>query len=139
MIRFSGPAVLLDIEGTTSSISFVYDEMFPFVRRELTEYLDRHWGSPDLEEACEWMAKDAGQPSFAAWTRDRSPQEQRAFVRQEAFRLMDADAKTTGLKRLQGMIWEAGFASGELRAHVYDDVLPAIQTWNAGGLDVRIY
>jgi enolase-phosphatase E1 len=52
---------------------------------------------------------------------------------------MDADAKATGLKQLQGLIWRSGFESGELLAHVYDDVPPALTAWNAAGVDVRIY
>ncbi|MBW3595777.1 MAG: acireductone synthase [Planctomycetes bacterium] len=138
-IHFSGRGVLLDIEGTTSSISFVYDVMFPFVRRELEAHLRRDWGSPELNAACDAIARDAGHASFAAWAGDRPPEEQRRLVQREVLRLMDADAKTTGLKRLQGMIWESGFESGELKAHVYDDVPPALERWKAAGLDVRIY
>lgn len=52
---------------------------------------------------------------------------------------MDADVKATGLKQLQGMIWENGFHSRELLAHVYEDVPPALVRWNAAGKDVRIY
>ena len=121
--------MLLDIEGTTSSISFVYDVMFPFVRRELDGYLARHWDSPELQAVRKQLARDAavsGFPDLAA-------------VRGEVLRLMDGDIKSTGLKQLQGMIWEAGFASGELKAHVYDDVPPALRAWNDASSDVRIY
>lgn len=130
MLGFSGRGILLDIEGTTSSISFVYDVMFPFVRRELDAYLRGHWGEPALAAACDAIARDAGSPSLA------SSLEQ---VRAEVVRLMDGDVKATGLKQLQGLIWDAGFTSGEMKAHVYDDVPPAIAAWNKAGLDVRIY
>src|SRR5262249_52930599 len=60
-------------------------------------------------------------------------------VCKEVTRLMDADAKATGLKQLQGLIWQRGFESGELKAHVFDDVPPALTAWNAAGKDVRIY
>jgi enolase-phosphatase E1 len=52
---------------------------------------------------------------------------------------MDGDVKATGLKHLQGLIWESGFNSGELQAHVYDDVPPALRAWKQQGLDIRIY
>jgi len=52
---------------------------------------------------------------------------------------MDGDVKATGLKQLQGLIWRSGFESGELRAHVYDDVPPALEAWRGAGIDVRIY
>jgi enolase-phosphatase E1 len=52
---------------------------------------------------------------------------------------MDQDAKTTGLKQLQGLIWENGFESGELKAHLFDDVPQSLALWNMAGIDVRIY
>ncbi len=139
VITFSGRGILLDIEGTTSSIAFVYDVMFAFVRRELDAYLQHHWKSPELAEARELIARDAGHSSFTAWCGQRAEGEQRQTMREEVLGRMDADAKTTGLKHLQGLIWESGFASGELQAHVFDDVPRAVKAWNAAGRDVRIY
>ncbi|HZL90702.1 MAG TPA: acireductone synthase [Pirellulaceae bacterium] len=130
MIPFRGRGILLDIEGTTSSVSFVYDVMFPFVRRELDRYLDAHWGQPALAAACRQIARDASHDNRAA---DRS------WIRGEVLRLMDGDVKATGLKQLQGLIWEDGFKSGEMKAHVYDDVPPALRDWHARGIDIRIY
>lgn len=127
MTEFSGRGILLDIEGTTSSVSFVYDVMFPFVLRELDAALDRLWNRADFAAACEQIARDAGQ------------ERRRELVRAEVLRLMDGDVKATGLKQLQGIIWQAGFESGELQAHVYEDVPPALAVWNQAGLDVRIY
>ena len=140
MLTFSGRGILLDIEGTTSSVSFVYDVMFAFVRRELESFLRANWGSPPLSAACETIARDAGKSSFSAWSAHCHDDDSRqALVRDEVLRLMDGDVKATGLKQLQGLIWQAGFASGELQSHVYDDVLPALSAWNVAGLDVRIF
>ena len=61
------------------------------------------------------------------------------LLREEVLRLMDSDVKSTGLKALQGLIWRSGFESGEMRAHIYEDVLPAIQSWNDAKCDVRIF
>jgi enolase-phosphatase E1 len=130
VLAFLPRGILLDIEGTTSSISFVYDVMFPFVRRELDAYLRSHWGEPALAAACEAIGRDAGNPSIAA------SQEQ---VKAEVVRLMNGDVKATSLKQLQGLIWDAGFKSGEMKAHVYGDVPPALAAWNQAGLDIRIY
>ena len=140
MLEFAGRGILLDIEGTTSSVSFVYDVMFPFVRRELPGYLSRHWGSDSLTAACELVARDAGHASFGAWsTHAATDAEQQQLVREEVTRLMDGDIKATGLKQLQGLIWKAGFESGELQAHVYEDVPAALTTWNGAGIDLRLY
>ena len=134
--------ILLDIEGTTSSVSFVFDVMFPFVRRELSAFLRQHWREEGLAQACEMIAKDAGATSFAAWCEKNNAShenQQRELLEQEVARLMDGDVKATGLKQLQGLIWESGFASGELKAHVYNDIPPALSRWNTAGKDVRIY
>ena len=130
MLSFTGRGILLDIEGTTSSVSFVYDVMFPFVRRELDGYLRGHCNESALKAACDTIAREAGKPELAA---------SKEQVKAEVLRLMDGDVKSTGLKALQGLIWESGFNSGELKAHVYDDVPPAIKAWKDAGLDVRIY
>src|SRR5262245_35468552 len=113
--------------------------MFPYARRELPSYVAAHWGEPALAAACEQMARDAGFSSAAAWWANRSDTERRKTVIAEATRLMDADAKATGLKTLQGLIWEAGFESGELRAHLYDDVVPALECWRGAGVEISIY
>lgn len=138
MIRFDGQAVLLDIEGTTSSVSFVYDVMFPFVRRELDTFLNENWDDPALQQACELIAQDAGHATLSEWCHD-APDHQIQCVRDEVVRLMDGDVKATGLKRLQGLIWKRGFESGELQAHLYDDVPTSLQRWHDAGIDIRIY
>ena len=139
-MEFAGRGILLDIEGTTSSVSFVYDVMFPFVRRELDQYLCTNWDSAALNDVCDLIAKDAGHESFAAWCGNEIGRDKRQqLLQEEVLRLMDGDVKATGLKALQGLIWRSGFESGEMRAHIYDDVLPAIQTWNDAGCDVRIF
>src|SRR5256885_2469851 len=143
-MQFSGRGILLDIEGTTSSVSFVYDVMFPYIRKHLTFEVFANWLEPEYIEAFHAIARDAGHDSLDAWlksnklTRD-NPLRAADVVCKEVIRLMDADAKATGLKALQGLIWQSGFESGELKAHVYDDVPPALIAWNAAGKDVRIY
>lgn len=143
MIQPDSPrGILLDIEGTTSSISFVYDVMFPFVRRELAGFLAEHWDDAELVAVRDQIARDAGQESFARWAKTfgaTSPIQQRDLISAEVLRLMDGDVKATGLKQLQGVIWKQGFDSSELKAHVYDDVPPALNRWNEAGRDVRIY
>lgn len=139
--------VLLDIEGTTSSISFVHDVMFPFVLQRLDQFLHDQWDRDDVQAACQQLAIDAGHTSLSQWcdaqAEPAATADTRQFAQQvagdEVRRLMSADVKATGLKALQGLIWHEGFHSGELRAHVYPDVLPAICSWRSSGIDVRIY
>jgi enolase-phosphatase E1 len=139
LIAFSGRGILLDIEGTTSSIAFVYQTLFAYVRRELPAFLAAHWDEPAVTAAREQIARDAGAASFAefcARTPELTPAE--ALCR-EVQRLMDVDAKLPGLKQLQGLIWRGGYESGLLKSHVFPDVPPALTAWAGRGLDVRIY
>jgi enolase-phosphatase E1 len=143
-MQISARGILLDIEGTTSSVSFVYDVMFPYVRKHLTFEVLTNWDEPDYIAAYEAIARDAGHDSLAAWLKTHNlsrdnPLRAANVVCQEVIRQMDADVKATGLKQLQGLIWQSGFESGELQAHVYDDVPTALAAWNAAGKDVRIY
>jgi enolase-phosphatase E1 len=144
MVSFSCRGILLDIEGTTSSVSFVYDVMFPYVRKHLTFEVFANWMEPEYIEAFHAIAKGTGHESLDAWLNNQSlsrdnPLRAADVVCKEVVRLMDADAKTTGLKQLQGLIWRSGFESGELKAHVYEDVPQALAVWNVAGKDVRIY
>ena len=140
MIEFSGTGILLDIEGTTSSIDFIKDTMFPFVRKELDTYLRVNWDSEELNEALELIAKDRRSQSFAEWCGGQSDKDKlQKLVRDEVIKLMDEDAKERGLKQLQGLIWKPGFKNKEIIAHVYDDVFPALQDWQNAGCDLRTY
>jgi enolase-phosphatase E1 len=138
-ISFSGKAILLDIEGTTSSVAYVFDVLFPYVRRHLDNYLKAHWTDASVAAVREQLAHENGARSFAKWVEDANSDSQRAKLAAEVNRLMDKDVKSTGLKELQGLIWKKGFECGELRAHVFPDVPPALRRWKAAGLDVRIY
>jgi enolase-phosphatase E1 len=141
--------ILLDIEGTTSSIKFVRDVLFPYARKNLRTFLNAHWDHSALPEVRESMAHDAGFDRFEEWysskhgfsalTESAKERECKEIIIGEAEKLMDRDAKSTGLKELQGLIWEDGYHSGELKAQVYDDVVPALTAWRTAGADVRIY
>src|SRR5690242_1098848 len=106
--------ILLDIEGTTSSVSFVYDVMFPYVRKHLTFEVFSNWMEPEYVDAFHAIARDAGHDSLDAWLKGHgltreNPLRGAEIVCKEVMRLMDTDAKTTGLKALQGLIWQSGF------------------------------
>src|SRR5262245_17492226 len=106
-MRFSGRGILLDIEGTTSGVSFVYDVMFPYVRKHLTFEVFANWMEPEYTEAFHAIARDAGHESLDKWLKSKgltreNPLRAADVVCKEVVRLMDADAKATGLKQLQG-------------------------------------
>src|ERR1700728_4386036 len=119
-------AILLDIEGTTSSIAFVKEQLFPFARRHIPAYVRDH--AAELHDLLDEVARIEGDPALSS--------EQLIEL---LLRWMDEDRKITPLKALQGMVWKQGFESGELRAHVYDDALSALRLWHANGLRLYVY
>jgi len=119
--------ILLDIEGTTTPISFVYDVLFPYARTHAGEYLDNE-AQQSLK--LEYDAEIACGATPPAWSENAL-----AYV----YWLMDQDRKSTALKTLQGRIWQEGYRRGELQGEVFPDVPVALQRWHDAGLDVRIY
>jgi enolase-phosphatase E1 len=134
VIVFDGRGILLDVEGTTSSISFVYDVLFVHAKTHVGDFLAGHADDPLVRAAALGIATAAGLPPV-----DVATAEGRGRVALAAVDLMNRDVKDTSLKALQGMIWRSGFESGTLVAHVFDDVPPALAQWADAGLDVRIY
>lgn len=133
MIVFGGQGLLLDVEGTTSSIAFVYDVLFAYAKAHLATFLDNHFDEAAVQSAVADLVNETGCEGSPATPEGRS---QLVFA---AINLINRDVKSTPLKALQGMIWRDGFQSGELLAHVFDDVPPALEHWAGSGLDVRIY
>jgi enolase-phosphatase E1 len=125
-------AVVLDIEGTTTPIAFVYDVLFPFARTHAREWLAREAHAERGREAVALLADE--QRADAA--RGESPPESMSGY---VGWLMDRDRKSRGLKALQGLVWQEGYLSGELRGQVYADVPPALERWRRDGLAIYIY
>jgi enolase-phosphatase E1 len=136
-------AVLLDIEGTTTPIAFVHDVLFPYARARLPAFVERELATPAVADAAARLAfehaEDAARGEEPPAWRDDPPAARAASVASYCAWLMDRDRKSTGLKRLQGYIWEAGYQAGELRGQVFPDVAPAIRRWRDAGLQAAIY
>jgi enolase-phosphatase E1 len=135
VIVFGGRGILLDVEGTTSSISFVYDVLFAHAKRHIGEFLSGRRDDPRVRDLAAGIAATAGL-SGGVDLADPAGVTRLALA---AVELMNRDVKDTALKALQGMIWRSGFETGELVAHVFDDVPAAFHRWADSGLDVRIY
>jgi enolase-phosphatase E1 len=120
-------AILTDIEGTTSSISFVKDVLFPYARRALPGFVREHGQEPEVRRWLDAVAIEHGSicsdevivETLQGW--------------------IDEDRKHTALKALQGMIWDAGYRDADFTAHIYPDAAPALRQWNAQGLPLYVY
>ncbi len=126
-------AIVLDIEGTTTPLGFVYDVLFPYARRHLRSFLET---PPDPVAVAdpvgrlhqEWAAECGGDQAAGRW-------EVASYVE----RLMDLDRKSPGLKLLQGLIWQEGYRRGELKGEVYPDVVTALKRWRDRHIGVATY
>jgi len=125
-------AIVTDVEGTTSSLSFVRDTLFPYAKAHLADELRANAGKSEWRAQIEAVRAELG----------RSESDNGAGLEEVIETLkgwIDADRKATPLKTLQGLIWEAGYRRGELRAHIYPDVADVMQAWHAQGIALYCY
>ena len=121
------PLILTDIEGTTSSISFVKDVLFPYARRELPRFVQAHGHEPQVRQWLDQVALENGGLC------------QDAMIVETLQGWIDEDRKHTALKALQGMVWEAGYHGADFTAPVYADAVDALRRWHAAGHALAVY
>ncbi|TBR39110.1 MULTISPECIES: acireductone synthase [Dyella] len=121
-------AIVTDIEGTTSSISFVKDVLFPYARKRLPAFIETHIDKPEIQHWLHEAAKEEGLVEAS-----------RQDIIDLLQRWIDEDRKSTALKALQGMIWQEGYEAGDYRAHVYPEVAARLQAWRGEGLHLYVY
>jgi enolase-phosphatase E1 len=119
-------AVVTDIEGTTTSLAFVKDVLFPYARRSIASFVREH--ESELTDVAREIGTVAGKSSLNA-----------DEMSEILLQWMDEDRKITPLKALQGMIWRTGYESGELQSHVYEDAVRGLRKWHASGLRLYVY
>ncbi len=137
------PALLLDIEGTTTPVDFVSRTLFPYARQRFAEFLLRHAREPSVREDIDGLRKQreadaAEKPEPPPWVED-SPVAELSSAITYAHWLMDRDSKCTALKSLQGKIWQEGYQKGELHGEVFPDVPLAFARWSQQGNRVCIF
>lgn len=121
-------AILTDIEGTTSAVSFVFDVLFPYAAKHLPDFVREHAGRVDVAAQLDAVRRDSNEPDadvervveiLLGWIFD--------------------DRKATPLKALQGMVWEQGYLAGQLKGHVYPDAVEALKRWHQDGFQLFVY
>jgi enolase-phosphatase E1 len=119
--------IITDIEGTTSSLSFVKEILFPYARAHLAEFVRCRIHEPQVQsvlaQTCqvlnEQLDTEQAISQLIAW--------------------LDQDKKITPLKSLQGLIWEEGYHQGDLQGHIYSDAAKHLQQWHSQGLALYVY
>lgn len=120
-------AILTDIEGTTSSISFVKDVLFPYARERMEDFVTTHLDDMAVRQALDDVDNTVG----------RLLNVDEAIAQLIAW--IDEDRKITPLKNLQGLIWENGYQVGDFRGHVYEDAVTHLRQWQKSGIDLYVY
>jgi len=121
-------AILTDIEGTTSSMSFVKDVLFPYARERLPDFVRARAGEPTVRGLLDDAAREGGIPDADD-----------AAIIALLLLWIDEDRKATPLKALQAMIWVGGYDGRDFVAHVYPDAVAGLQRWHAAGIPIHIY
>jgi enolase-phosphatase E1 len=124
-------AIVTDIEGTTSSLAFVKDVLFPYAREHLGNYIRDHRDDPVVIEQLEAVRTEAGH----ALDVDAGLDDVISLLNQ----WIDQDRKLTPLKTLQGLVWEQGYDHGDFFGHIYADAVQVLQGWHEQGLSLYIY
>lgn len=120
-------AILTDIEGTTSSISFVKDVLFPYARRALPAFVARRGTDPAVRRWLDVVAVENGGLCDDA------------MIIEVLQGWIDEDRKHTALKALQGMIWQDGYANADFKAHIYPDAAKWLRARHAEGMPLYVY
>ncbi|CAM8888155.1 unnamed protein product [Rhodiola kirilowii] len=138
--------IVLDIEGTTTPISFVSDTLFPYARENAGRHLLATYHTEETQGDIELMRSqiedDLAQGITGAVpvpSVNSSKEEVIAALVTNVEAMIKADRKITALKQLQGHIWRTGFEKKELEGVVYEDVPKALEKWHAAGIKVYIY
>jgi enolase-phosphatase E1 len=135
--------ILLDIEGTTTPVEFVYQTLFPYASRKLEPFLREHAQDPEIQSLIQDLRAQHGvdernglQPPV--WMNDPDAARLRSCVAYGQW-LIVRDSKCRPLKTLQGRIWHEGFTGGELRGVIFPDVPVAFERWRRQKKIICIY
>jgi len=135
--------ILLDIEGTTTPIEFVYQTLFPYAGRKLESFLREHFQDPEIQSLIQGLRaqhemdeRNGLEPP--GWLDNTQEAQLRSSVAYGQW-LIAQDSKCTPLKSLQGKIWQEGFMSGELHGEVFPDVPIAFERWRRQKKIIGIY
>ena len=125
--------ILTDIEGTTSSISFVKDVLFPYAADHLPAFVKENINDEKVQTALQQTAELAAEDGDVINTEDTD-----ALI-EKLLQWISEDRKATPLKALQGLIWKTGYENGDYKAHMYPDATEYLKKWHESGLPLYVY
>ncbi len=123
--------ILTDIEGTTTSISFVFEVLFPYFKQHFETFVTQNANESFIKDNFELVQKTIQEEENI--TLDYSA------IIQKILHWVDIDRKHIALKNLQGLVWKLGYEKGELKGHIYDDVAHNLIKWHQNNIILGIY
>lgn len=122
--------IVMDIEGTTTSVSFVYEVLFPYFRENALTWKDD--SSTEFKELLKQtqalLIKESGRLDY-------DPIE----LIQTLIQWSIEDRKIAPLKEFQGMVWDKAYRTGKIKGHVFPDVKPSLERWQKSGLNLAVF
>lgn len=123
--------ILTDIEGTTTSVSFVYDVLFPYFRRHIWK-LTQMMGEREVAEAFEQVIDEVYETEGVLLLSNDE-------LIEKLLEWSEADKKITPLKTLQGVLWREAYQQGLIKGQVYADVPKALQRWKQENISMGVF
>lgn len=120
-------AIVTDIEGTTSSLSFVKDILFPYASKNIEDYVRQHAADNNVATILKDVSAEIGKTLNLEETISQLKQ------------WIEQDKKITPLKSLQGLLWEAGYKNGDFKGHIYEDAFQQLKHWHDKGIKLYVY
>lgn len=121
-------AIVTDIEGTTSSIDFVHQVLFPYSTKALPEYVRKHAQNEEIATIITEVKQEIQQLDADL-----------EVVITTLLNWIAADKKITPLKSLQGFIWEDGFKNNHFQGHLYEDAYCNLVQWYQSGIKLYVF
>jgi enolase-phosphatase E1 len=131
--------LLLDIEGTTTPISFVHEVLFPYARSRVKDFLASNWNYAEVISDVALLRQEQAAESEVALQNIGPAADEIESTSNYVHWLIDQDRKSTGLKSLQGKIWKQGYLDGTLAAPLFEDVRPALERLHQRGITIAIF
>lgn len=121
-------AILTDIEGTTTSLAFVKDVLFPYAYEHMPSFVVENRTNPAVAKLIDEVRYEVNNPVLSL-----------SGVIEQLKQWIRDDKKVTPLKAIQGLMWQQGYANGDFTGHVYPDAVAGLQAWHVQGLQLYVY
>uniref|UniRef100_A0AC35ETP2 Enolase-phosphatase E1 n=1 Tax=Panagrolaimus sp. PS1159 TaxID=55785 RepID=A0AC35ETP2_9BILA len=132
-------ALLLDIEGTVTSISFVKDVLFPYAYENAEQYLQSNIKSDKLKPTIKALVDLSNQEATKDGIKKVESLEDWEILASNVKVWIQNDRKLKPLKDLQGFMWEDAYLNGKVLGHVYPEVKYILNDFKHIEIPVFIY